>query len=66
MNRLARRLAPQEDWRTAALLNDRTRQAIRDRRQAGEPAESLAVDYGVPVPFIVILCQWQLFGDDRV
>lgn len=51
------------DWQTAALLKDRTRRAIRDRRQAGESIADLAADYGVPEAFVEALCAWQLFGD---
>jgi len=52
------------DWKTAALLKDRTRRAIRDRAKAGESVSELATDYGVPETFITHLLAWQLFGDD--
>lgn len=58
-------LPRQASWETAALLMDRTRQAIRDRHRAGESDESLAEDYGVPVDFVKVLCAWQLFSDDQ-
>lgn len=51
-------------WKRAALIKDRTRRAIRDRRQAGESLVSMARDYDVPVEFIRALCDWQLFGDE--
>lgn len=54
----------QPDWKTAALLKDRTRRAIRERRQLGETVEALALDYGVPVRYVEALCAWQMFGDD--
>jgi len=50
-------------WKTAALLTDRTRRAIRERRLVGEAVDALADDYGVPVAFVRFLCCWQLFGD---
>ena len=53
-----------ETWRTAALLKDRTRRAIRNRHRVGESLVSLAEDYGLPVEFVDALCAWQLFGDD--
>lgn len=52
-----------EEWRAAALLKDRTRRSIRDRRKAGESVADLAADYGVPIEFVAALCAWQLFGD---
>jgi len=55
-----------QEWQTAALLKDRTRRAIRDRRSAGESVASLAEDYGVPDVFIESLCAWQMFQDDPV
>jgi len=48
------------DWKTAALLKDRTRAAIRDRRAAGEPTADLADDYGVPAEFVEAICAWQM------
>lgn len=53
----------QDPWRTAALLKDRTRQAIRERHKAGESVLSLADDFMVPVQFIDALVAFQLFGD---
>jgi hypothetical protein len=50
-------------WKTAALLQDRTRRAIRDRVNAGESATSVAKDYGVPVTFVTTVAAWQLFED---
>lgn len=50
-------------WKTAALLTDRTRRAIRDRLKAGESARSLAKDYEVPLRFVMRLMEWQLFAD---
>lgn len=51
-------------WRRAALLPDRTRRAIRDRRRAGEAAEAIAQDYGVRVEFVEFLAAWQLSEDE--
>ena len=53
-----------DPWRTAALLQDRTRRAIRERVTAGDSHASVAADYAVPVEFIVALCAWQLFADE--
>lgn len=54
-----------EAWRTAALLKDRTRRAIRARARAGEAAVSIADDHGVPVEFVEHLREWQLFEERR-
>ena len=51
-------------WRNAALLKDRTRRAIRDRKRAGESVDDLADDYYVPSEFVEAICSWELFGDD--
>ena len=51
-------------WKTAALLKDRTRRAIRERVSAGESIDAVATDYGVPVAFVEQLVAWQLFGED--
>lgn len=51
------------DWKTAALLKDRTRAAIRERYQAGESTDALAADYGVPGVFIEQLVSWQMCAD---
>jgi hypothetical protein len=51
------------EWRTAAMLKDRTRRAIRERHEAGESDASLASDFGVPVEFIDALCSWQMFAE---
>lgn len=51
-------------WRIAALMSDRARRAIRERRLTGESIADLAADYDVPVAFVTYLCSWQLFGDD--
>ena len=59
LDRLAAAVRPSEGWQTAALLEERTRQAIRDRRLAGESIAALAEDYGVPEAFIETLCAWQ-------
>jgi len=58
---LAAAVRPSEAWETAARLEERTRQAIRDRQQAGESIPALAEDYGVPEAFVAALCAWQ-FG----
>lgn len=51
-------------WKEAALMKDRTRRAIRDRRRAGEDVRSLADDYDVPAEFIRALGEW-LCGDEQ-
>lgn len=55
--------SPETGWRTAALLKDRTRRAIRDRHVAGDSVSSLAEDYGVPVTFVEALVAWQMGAD---
>lgn len=59
--------APQSpDWKLAALLKDRTRQAIRERMRAGDAADAVAADFGVPLEFVELLSSWQLFEDQAV
>ncbi len=55
---------PVDLWREAALLKDRTRQAIRERITAGDPAHEVATEYHVPDAFVTHLCSWQLFGEE--
>ena len=47
------------------MLKDSTRQAIRERRQAGESTASLADEFLVPDDFIVALCSWQIGRDEH-
>lgn len=54
----------QQQWTRAALLKDRTRRAIRERRDAGESLLETARDFGVPPPFVGFLGQPQLWPDD--
>jgi hypothetical protein len=58
-----KRVSHARQWKEAALLKDRTRRAIRNRRRAGESVAALAKDYGVPAEFVRALCAWQLFHD---
>lgn len=51
-----------EMWRTAALVKDRTRRAIRERITAGENHMDIADDFKVPLAFVSHLGSWQLFG----
>lgn len=53
-----------KQWKRAALMRDRARAAIRERRRAGESVLDLVLDYNVPGEFVRSLCDWQLFGDD--
>jgi hypothetical protein len=51
---------PEPEWKTAALLKDRTRLAIRERHRFGETVASLAEDFGVPLVFVEALVEWQM------
>lgn len=53
----ALRRLEQADWRHAALLKIRTRCEIASRIAAGETADSIAADYGVPVEFVQLIGQ---------
>jgi hypothetical protein len=52
-----------KQWKRAALLKERTRVAIRERRKSGDIVSDLSSDFDVPEEFIRALCAWEMFKD---